>query len=89
MALGAAPASISQPVVGRGLRLGLAGVALGVTAALAATRVMASMLVNVRATDPSTFAIAALLFLWIVALACWLPARRASRLDPSAALREE
>jgi putative ABC transport system permease protein len=89
MALGAAPAGIFQLVVGRGLRLGAVGVALGLAAALAVTRVMASMLVNVQPTDPSTFAAAAVLFLWIVAVACWLPARKAARLDPAAALRQE
>lgn len=89
MALGAAPAGIFQLIVGHGLRLGLAGLALGLAAALAFTRAMASMLVNVRPTDPSAFLEAALLFLCIVAAACWIPGRRAARLDPAAALREE
>jgi len=89
MALGAAPAGIFQLVVGRGLRLGLVGVAVGVAGALAATRAMASMLVNIRPSDPYTFLTAAILFLSVVALACWIPARRAARLDPSAALRAE
>jgi ABC-type lipoprotein release transport system permease subunit len=58
-------------------------------AAAALTRVMASMLVGVKATDPATFAAMALLFLVIAFLASWLPARRAAGLDPSAALRGE
>jgi predicted permease len=89
MALGAAPAGIFQLVVGRGLRLGLVGIALGLAAALAVTRVMVSMLVNVHPTDPYIFTATAVLFLWIVAAACWVPARRAARLDPAAALRQE
>ena len=89
MALGAAPAGIFQLVVGHGLRLGAAGLALGLAAASAFTRAMTSMLVNVRPTDPATFALAALFFLLIVALACWWPACRAARLDPAAALRAE
>ncbi|HTS24547.1 MAG TPA: ABC transporter permease [Bryobacteraceae bacterium] len=89
MALGAAPVGIVQLVVSQGLRLSGAGILLGVLAALAVTRVMASMLVGVKPADPLTFAGMALLFLLISALASWLPARRAAGLDPSAALREE
>jgi putative ABC transport system permease protein len=89
MALGAAPAGIFGLVVGHGLRLGAAGIAIGLVAALALTRVMASMLVGVRATDPTTFAATAIVFLLIAAAASWLPARRAASLDPTEALREE
>jgi putative ABC transport system permease protein len=89
MALGAAPGSIFQLVVGQGLRLSAGGIVLGLAAAFALTRVMTSMLVGVQATDPATFAAVAALFFAIAALACWLPARRAAGLDPTQALREE
>ena len=89
MALGAAPASIFSLVVGHGLRLSAAGVAAGVFAALGLTRVMASMLVGVKATDPATFTGMAVLFFVITAIAAWLPARRAAGMDPAAALRAE
>ena len=89
MALGAAPGSIFNLVVGQGLRLSVAGIAAGLVAAFGLTRVMTSMLVGVEATDPVTFAAMAVLFLAIAALASWLPARRAAGLDPATALREE
>jgi len=89
MALGAAPAGIFKLVVGHGMRLGAAGIAIGLLAALGLTRAMASMLVGVRATDPATFVAMAVLFFFIAAAASWLPARRAAGLDPTAALREE
>ena len=89
MALGAAPARIFNLVVGHGLRLSAAGIALGVLAAFELTRVMTSMLVGVTPTDPATFGGMAALFLVIAAIASWLPARRAAGLDPTAALREE
>jgi predicted permease len=89
MALGAPPARILGMVVGQGLRLSTIGIALGLFAAFELTRVMKSMLVDVKPTDPATFAAMALLFVVIAALASWLPARRAAGLDPNAALREE
>jgi predicted permease len=89
MALGAAPASIFSLVVGHGLRLSTAGIAAGLLAALGLTRVMTSMLVGVKPTDPLTFAATAALFLVIAALASSLPAGRAASLDPTSALREE
>jgi hypothetical protein len=89
MALGAAPAGILSLVVGHGLRLSAAGIAMGLCAAFGLTRAMTRMLVGVKATDPSTFAAVAVLFFCIAALAAWLPARRAAALDPAAALREE
>jgi putative ABC transport system permease protein len=89
MALGAAPASIFGLVVGHGLRLSAAGIAAGLLAALGLTRVMTSMLVGVKATDPATFAVMTALFLVMSAVASWLPAQRAAALDPTAALREE
>ena len=89
MALGAAPASIFKLVVGQGLRLTAVGLAIGMLAALGLTRLMASMLVGVKATDPSTFAAMTLLFFAIAAVASWVPAARAAGLDANVALREE
>jgi predicted permease len=89
MALGAPPQSILRLVVGHGLRLSAAGIALGLLAAFALTRVMIGMLVGVEPGDPATFATIALLFFGVAAVACWLPARRAAGLDPTVALREE
>jgi putative ABC transport system permease protein len=89
MALGAAPNGIFSLVVGQGLRLSAAGIALGLVAAYAVTRVMSSMLVGVQPTDPPTFAVMAVMFALIAAAASWLPARRAASLDPTQALREE
>jgi putative ABC transport system permease protein len=89
MALGAAPGSVFRLVVGHGLRLSATGVAIGVAASFGLTRAMTSMLVGVEATDPITFAAMAALFLIIAIIASGLPARRASGLDPTIALREE
>ena len=89
MALGAAPGNIFKLVVGHGLRLSAAGIVLGVAAAFGLTRAIASMLVGIRPTDPVTFAAIIGLFFVIAAMACWIPAIRAARLDPTAALREE
>jgi len=89
MALGAVPGSVFRLVVGHGLRLSAAGVAIGVAAAFGLTRAMTSMLVGVKATDPITFAAMAALFLIVAVIASGLPARRASGLDPTIALREE
>jgi putative ABC transport system permease protein len=89
MALGAAPGGIFSLVVGYGLRLSAAGVAVGLVGAFAATRVMKSMLVGVKPEDPATFAAMAAMFAIIAGAASWLPARRAARLDPTVALRDE
>jgi putative ABC transport system permease protein len=89
MALGAAPAGIFKLVVGHGLRLSAVGIAVGLLAALALTRVMTAMLVGVKATDPSTFAAMTVLFFLIAGAASWVPAARAAGLDPTVALREE
>jgi predicted permease len=88
MALGAEPSSILGMVVGQGLRLSVAGVVLGLVAALVLTRMMSALLVGVRPTDPLTFGAMALVFFAIAALSSWLPARRAAALDPTIALRE-
>jgi hypothetical protein len=89
MALGATARSVMGMVVGRGLALTGVGLAIGVALALAATRFMKTMLYGVDAFDPATFVAVAALLGAIAALACWLPAQRASRLDPIVVLREE
>src|SRR5271156_462546 len=89
MALGARPANIFKLVVGQGLRLTAVGIGIGLIAAFALTRLMTTMLVGVKATDPGTFAMMVAAFFVIATLASWFPARRAGRLDPAAALREE
>jgi predicted permease len=89
MAFGAPPRTIQSLFVGEGLKLSVIGIGVGLLAAAALTRVMTSMLVGVAPTDPLTFSSMAVLFVAIAVLASWLPARRAARLDPSRALREE
>jgi putative ABC transport system permease protein len=89
MALGAVPGNIFKLVVGEGLRLSATGIVIGLIAALGATRVISSMLVGIRATDPATYALMAVVFFVIAALASWLPAQRAASLQPVVALREE
>jgi predicted permease len=89
MAVGAQPGNIFQLVVGQGLRLTAVGVAAGLFAAFAVTREMASMLVGIKATDPATFVTMAVVFFLISAASAWLPARRASALDPIVALRDQ
>jgi putative ABC transport system permease protein len=89
MALGAAPSRIFRLMVGKGIYLSVIGIAIGLVGAFALTRILASMLVDVKPTDPMTFVAVAALFLVIALLASWLPARRASGLDPTTALRQE
>ena len=89
MALGAAPQAIFSLIVGQGLRLSAAGIAAGLLASVALTRIMTTMLVGIRPTDPITFGTMVALFAGIAALASWLPARRAASLDPTIALRDE
>jgi putative ABC transport system permease protein len=71
------------------MRLTVTGVGIGVLASLAFTRLISNLLFGVHATDPLTFAVAALVLVGASLLACYLPARRAIRIDPIAALREE
>ena len=89
MALGAQKSNIFQLVIGHGLMLSGVGILIGGVSALALTRVMTSMLVGVKPTDPLTFGAIGVLFVGIAATASWLPARRAAGLDPTVALREE
>jgi putative ABC transport system permease protein len=89
MALGARPADVLRLVVGQGMSLAGAGLAVGVLAALAATRLMTRLLFGISATDPLTFAGIVLLLGAVAFVASWLPARRAVLTDPTLALRSE
>jgi putative ABC transport system permease protein len=89
MAFGATQGSILSLIIGHGLRLSLGGILLGVIAAIALTRVMASLLVGVTATDPVTFISMAVMFTVVAAFAAWIPARRAAALNPNVALRDQ
>ena len=89
VAFGAGRGRIFRMMIVQGLRLSAAGIVAGIFAAWALTRLMRTMLVGVEPTDPLTFAGMAAGFLVIAAGACGAPARRAARLDPTAALREE
>ena len=89
MALGASRADVLRMIVREGMRTAAIGLAAGLVAALALTRVMRSILYEVTATDPAVFAAIALLLAAVAALASYIPARRATRIDPIAALRYE
>ena len=88
MALGASPSAILRLVVGHGLGLSAAGLAVGLAAAFVLTQGMTTMLVGVKPTDPLTFATMVAVFLVIAVGSSWLPARRAAGLDPTSALRD-
>lgn len=87
MALGAQRHDVLRLILGQGLRLTVLGLGLGLLLALVAMRVLVSLLFNVRAYDPSTYMAVTLLLGTVALLACYVPARRAMRLDPMAALR--
>jgi putative ABC transport system permease protein len=89
MTLGAQRGNVLRMVIGHGMKLALVGIALGLVASVALTRTMKSLLFGVSATDPTTFVGLALLLTLIALLACWFPARRATRVDPIVALRYE
>ena len=89
LALGAQPRNVFSMVLGQGARLALLGVALGFIAAFAVTRLMTSLLFGVQPTDPITFIAVPALLMAVALLACYIPARRATRVDPIIALRYE
>jgi putative ABC transport system permease protein len=89
IALGARPGNVLRLIVGQGLRLTLFGVGLGLVVALGLTRLISGLLFGVSATDPVTFAGVAVMLVFVALLACWIPARPATRVDPLAALRNE
>ncbi|MDX2149719.1 MAG: ABC transporter permease [Bryobacteraceae bacterium] len=89
LALGALPSSLSAAAMRRGLRLAGFGLAFGVALAVALSRVVQGLLFGVDPQDPVTIAAAAVLLLMVAAVACWLPARRAAKVDPIIALRHE
>lgn len=87
MALGAQARDVLTLMIGQGLSPVLVGVGLGLLTALGLTRLMSSLLYEVSASDPLTFAVVALLLTAVSLLACYVPARRATRVDPLTALR--
>ena len=88
-ALGAQASAVLAQVLGHGLRLAAVGILLGLLAALAGTRIIASWLFGVAATDLPTYAVVTVGLALITVLASWLPARRAMRVDPAVTLRAE
>ena len=89
IAVGASPRDILRLVLGQGIRMTLLGAGIGLVVSLAVTRALSSLLFGVSATDPLTFIAVPVVLAFVAALACYLPARRAMRVDPIIALRYE
>src|ERR1019366_444797 len=89
MALGAQPGDVLRLMIGHGARMALIGVAIGIAAAVLLTRLMANQLFGVSAHDPLTFAGGAMFLIIVAVAACYIPARRAMRVDPMVALRRD
>ena len=89
MALGASSGNIRGIVLKQGLMVAMTGVVIGIVGALALTRVLRSFLFGLSTTDPATFAAVAALLIFVALLACYIPARRATKVDPMVALRYE
>ena len=89
IALGATARDVGRMIVGQGLKLVLSGIALGLVGALALRRMIEKLLFGVSPTDPLTYAVIASLLIGVALLACWIPARRATKVDPLVALRSE
>jgi ABC-type antimicrobial peptide transport system permease subunit len=89
VAMGASRSDVLRMVLGDGMKMTLIGVGIGIAAALGLTRLMASLLFGVSATDPLTFTAVAMLLSVVALAACYIPARRAMRVDPMVALRYE
>ena len=89
LALGAQAGDVLKLFIGHGIKLALIGIVLGLAGAWALTRLMTTLLFSVSATDPLTFIVITLLLTGVTLLACYLPARKATRVDPMIALRDE
>ena len=89
LALGAQRSNVLSLIIGQGMKLALVGLFVGIVGALAVTRVMQSLLYGITPTDPLTFTTVSLVLAAVALLACWLPAHRATRIDPMEALRYE
>ena len=89
MAMGARPAEVMRLMLGQGASLALLGVGIGVVASIGLTRLMSTLLFGVKATDPITFAAASIVLILVGLAACYVPARRATSIDPMRALRDQ